>query len=130
MNRKRSLKKGDVILVLVVAIVAIVPLLWGYFKSNQVNPSDSLIAVITRDGKKMAEIDLNKVQEPQYFHYDDGIEVTIIAEHGQIRFQEAACPDKICVKTGILTKPGDRAVCLPSKTIVTIQDPDGQRGIL
>ena len=124
------MKKGDVILVLVVALVAIVPLLWGYFKSSPVNPEDSLIAVITRDGKKMAEIDLNKVQEPQYIKFEDGIKVTILAEHGQIRFLEADCPDKICVKTGILTKPGDRAVCLPSKTIVTIQDPNGQRGIL
>ncbi|SHI74461.1 NusG domain II-containing protein [Desulfosporosinus lacus] len=70
----------------------------------------------------MAEIDLNSVQEPQTFEFKDGIRVLIVAEKGSIKFVEADCPDKICIKTGTLTKPGDRAICLPSKTIVKVED--------
>lgn len=112
-------KKGDII-VLLIGIVVLIPLLWGYVNGGS-PPSDSLIAVVTRDGKRMAEIDLNKVQEPQYINFEDGIALTVEAENGRIRVLDADCPDKICVKYGWLTKPGDQAVCLPSKTIVTIE---------
>jgi hypothetical protein len=124
MNSMRKFKKGDLILVLAVLVLGIavsIPYLGNYFGGGT-KPGESLIAVITRDGKVMEEVDLNKVQEPQSFTFEDGIKVTILAEKGTIRFIEADCPDKICIKTGLLTKPADRAVCLPSKTIVKIKD--------
>lgn len=119
----RSFKKGDIFLVLLIGIIGIaasIPLLLNYFDGGS-KPSDSLIAVITRDGKQITEIDLNKVQEPQYIEITDGIKLTIEAEKGRIRVLDADCPDKICVKYGWLTKPGDQAICMPSKTIVSIK---------
>lgn len=121
MKAMRRFKKGDIVLVVFIGIIALIPLLWTYLAGGG-KQSDELIAVVSRDGKRVKEIDLNKVQEPQYIKFEDGIEVTILAEKGQIKFLEADCPDQICVKTGLLTKHADRAVCLPSKTIVTIED--------
>ena len=123
MKGKRQFKKGDILLLLLVGIIGIaimVPMMWNRFTA-QTNPNNSLIAVITRDGKQITEIDLTKLQEPQFITLNEGIRVKIKAEKGSIRFVEADCPDKICIKTGALTKPGDRAVCMPSKTIVKIQ---------
>lgn len=120
MKAKRGFKKGDIVLVLFIGIIALIPLL-STFLSDGDKPGDELIAVISRDGKRVKEIDLNKVAEPQYIKFEDGLKVTILAEKGQIKFLEADCPDKICIKTGLLTKRGDKAVCLPSKTIVTIE---------
>jgi hypothetical protein len=117
-------KKGDLILILI-GLATALPLLLGFYLNNKPvssKPSDQHRAVITRNGNKIAELDLNSVKEPQYFSLDDGIHVTIVAENGTIRFLEAGCPDKICVKTGILTNPGDQAICMPSKTIVKIID--------
>jgi hypothetical protein len=68
----------------------------------------------------MARIDLNHVEDPQYLTFEDGIDVTILAEKHSIKFIDADCPDKICIKTGTLTKPGDRAIFLPSKTVLKI----------
>jgi len=119
MKEKPKLKKGDIFL-LVIGIIILVPLLGFYMRESK--PSDNLKAVITRDGKNMAEIDLKTLQEPRYITFEDGIRVKIEADHGSIKFVEADCPDKICIKAGTLTKPGDRAVCLPSKTIVKIED--------
>lgn len=121
MKAKRSFKKGDIVLVLIVGIIALISLLWGY-SSREGNQSGQLNAVIIRDGQRMAEIDLNKLQEPQHVKFEDDLKITILAEKGQIKFLEADCPDQICVKTGLLTKQGDRAVCLPGKTIVMIED--------
>lgn len=121
MKAKRSFKKGDILLVLIIGIIASIPLLWTYLSSGN-NQGDNLIAVVIRDGKRVKEIDLNKVQDPQYLKFEDGLKITILAEKGQIKFLEADCPDQICVKTGLLTKPTDKAVCLPGKTIVMIKD--------
>ena len=121
MKAMRRFKIGDIVLIVLIGVIAIVPLLWSFF-SREGNQSDNLIAVVTRDGKRITEIDLNKVQEPQYIRFEEGIKTTILVEKGQIKFLEADCPDQICVKTGLLTKPADRAVCLPGKTIVTIED--------
>ena len=125
MKAMRRFKKGDIVLVLIVGFLALIPLLWGYFLRGS-NENDNLTAVVIRDGKRMKEIDLNKVQEPQYINFKDGIKITILAEKGQIKFLEADCPDQICVKTGLLTKPGDKAVCLPGKTIVMIKGEGNQ----
>lgn len=123
MGSMRRFKKGDLILLLI-GLIALVSLTGFYLtdKAAQSKGSDRRIAVITRNGNKIAELDLNKIEEPQYFKLDDGIHVTILAEKGSIKFLDADCPDKICVKTGTLTKPGDQAICMPSKTIVKILD--------
>jgi hypothetical protein len=124
MGNKKRVKRGDLVLLLIGIIIALS--LTGFYLKNggaaQGKTSDRRIAVITRNGNKIAELDLNKIKEPRYFRLDDGINVTILAENGTIKFLDADCPDKICVKTGILTKPGDQAICMPSKTIVRILD--------
>jgi len=124
MKAMRRFKKGDIALVLFIGIIAIIPLLWTYL-ADRGKQSENLTAVVIRDGKRVKEIDLNKVQESQYIRFEDGIKTTILAEKGQIKFLEADCPDQICVKTGLLTKPADRAVCLPGKTIVLIKEDEG-----
>lgn len=115
-------KKGDLIIILVVLLIGVgaaLPWLWNKVNPAEQKPGDT--AVITRGGKEMARVNLADISEPQRFHYEDGIEVTILAENGKIKFEQAGCPDQICVKTGTLTKPGDIAVCLPSETIVVIE---------
>lgn len=121
MGKSKRLKTGDLI-IFGLGIVLLLASLSFYLNSGtaQGEQSDQRIAVVTRNGSKVAEIDLNATQAPQYIALDDGIDVTIVAENGSIRFVEADCPDKICVKTGTLTQPGDQAICMPSKTIVRI----------
>ncbi len=121
MDKIKRLKMGDLI-VFTLGLLLVLASLGFYFNSGtaQGEPDDRSIAVVTRNGSKVAELDLSTVQAPQYITLDDGIEVTIVAEKGSIRFKEADCPDKICVKTGTLTQPGEQAICMPSRTIVRI----------
>jgi len=39
---------------------------------------------------------------------------------GSICFSESDCPDKICVKTGRLSKVGETAACIPNKIFMKI----------
>lgn len=120
MKALRRFKKGDLFLVVVIGIIVSIPLLGSNFHSGS-KQGDSLIAVVVRDGKLIKEIDLSKVQEPQYIKLEDGTKLTVLAEHGRIRVLDADCPDKNCVKFGWLTQPGDQAICMPSKTFVLIE---------
>jgi len=39
-------------------------------------------------------------------------------------FQEASCPDQVCVRTGRLSKSGQGAVCLPAKVTIQVTGPE------
>jgi len=112
------LKKGDLILIVCIGILAGLILAWNKFPSA--SDSAPLIAVITQDGTVIKTIDLQAIEKPEYIYLNQGISQVILAEKRRIGFSESECRDKICVKTGWLTKTGDRAVCMPSKTVITI----------
>lgn len=102
------------IIILAVLLIAGVFLLWQY------SPADNLRAVITVDGKTVGTLDLGKIIGEKVIIPDTSPKVKIVAEKGSIRFDEAECRDKICVSRGKLYRKGDTAVCLPSKTVITI----------
>lgn len=114
MMEKKFFRKADLIIILAVLILAGVFLLWQY------SSSDNLKAVITVDGKTVETVDLDKLTEKKVIIPDTEPKVKIVAEKGSIRFEEAECKDKICVSRGKLYRKGDTAVCLPSKTVITV----------
>jgi hypothetical protein len=114
----RVSKKGDWYFVLMIGIITIGSWLWIslYGASKQ-----SLVAEISCNGQVLQKINLNAVNGSKYINLNEGIKLTVLAEKGRIKVLEADCPDKICVQTGWLTRPGDMAVCVPSRTIVMIK---------
>ncbi|WP_045517010.1 NusG domain II-containing protein [Clostridium sporogenes] len=119
------MKKGDKIVMYIVTtllVLSIVSVIFFKFYSK----SEKTIAVIKQDGKVIERIDLSKVKEKRQFriNYSEGsyrgyniIEV----DKGSIRFIEANCRNKICIKSGVLKNPGETAACLPHKLIITIE---------
>lgn len=110
-------KTGDKILIIVLAVIAVFILAWNSFG---VSSGQQVTAVITQDGKIIKQINLTALKSPESVYIDEPVKQVIRAEQGKIRFMESDCPNQTCVKTGWLTKAGDRAVCLPSKVVVTI----------
>ncbi|MFZ3132029.1 MAG: NusG domain II-containing protein [Desulfosporosinus sp.] len=118
MNIRMS-KKGDLVLIVCIVIIAGLTLAWNTYSSS--SSSDAITAVITQDGKVIKSINLNTVNSLAYVNINNhGIQQVIVAEKRRIRFLESNCRDKTCVKTGWLTETGDKAVCMPSATIITI----------
>lgn len=115
------MKKGDKIISLIIIILILVSCI-GLFAYKQYAKSSHHIAVIKQDGKIIKSIDLDSIKEKNQFkvtykknHYN-----IIEYEKGRIRFIDADCPDKICVKTGWISEPGQTAVCLPHKLMIEI----------
>ena len=117
MNLK-FIKKGDIIIVAVILLAAAGFAFWSNSKTESVQ------AVITVDGETVKTVDLANIKEKFTFIPATDPRVVITAENGEIRFESAECEDKLCVACGNLSKHGDTAVCLPSKTVITITGSD------
>lgn len=115
------MRKNDIVLVVIIALIALLG--WGglkYYQNMQENTRS--IAVIIQNNKVIERINLDTVTQPRIIKLDGKYHETIVAEKGRIRFKQADCPDKICVNTGWLEKPGDIAVCLPNRVVVKIEN--------
>lgn len=109
----KLIKKGDILIVAAVAVIAVLFMLWQSFNE------DNLTAVITVDGEIVQTVNLSAKEEAVIIP-DTEPKVKIVAENGKIFFESAECEDKLCVSCGKLEKKGDTAVCLPSKTVITV----------
>ncbi len=53
---------------------------------------------------------------------------TLVIESGTARIDSASCPDKLCVKTGRLSRSGQSAICLPNRVEIRITGDPGDAG--
>ena len=119
-NRKYKLiKSRDLILVLICILAAAFTAVF-IFKNNNKSEDFSHIAVIKYDNNEIYRIDLNSVDEPYYIPIENEYHTKILVDKGKICFAEAECPDKVCVNTGKISRPGQIAVCIPAKLIIEI----------
>lgn len=110
------LKKADIILVISIAIICFILFLPNFFTQNS-HP----VAVVYKNGKEIQRIKLNSVSESYELNLDTKPSVILLVEKGKICYKHSECHDKLCVKCGWLTKAGDTAACVPSKTLVVIE---------
>lgn len=122
------MKKADKYIVIGIFILLLISSLWVFIYKNSGDIKGSQ-AVISKNGDIIETIDLSLVKEPYEFTIkskNNGYN-TIYVEKDKIKFIEANCPDKLCVKTGLLTNTSDIAVCLPHGIIIEIKNgKDGQ----
>ncbi|HHV63465.1 MAG TPA: NusG domain II-containing protein [Peptococcaceae bacterium] len=111
-----KLKKGDFIL-----IILLITAIWGWFvKDSFFLDSSSKQAVIKVNSEVHSIIPLeNESREINVNLGKDYVHVKI--EHGLVWVEDSSCPDKVCIRTGKISKPGQSIVCLPNKTVVTIE---------
>lgn len=133
------LKRGDIYLVIfLVLISAASTIIPRVFPGER---AEGRVAIIKHNGKIIRKIELDKVKEAaritipgdyqaeqeedygtgQRKDHIGGYEAVVLVEKGRIRFEESNCPDKTCIKTGWLEKPGDSAVCLPGRFMIKIE---------
>ena len=77
-----------------------------------------LCAVVTCDGRELAVLPLDR--DCDYPIVTESGSNLLRIRDGQARVVEADCPDKICIRTGVLTDLTP-LVCLPHKLIITLE---------
>jgi hypothetical protein len=78
-------------------------------------------AALTRDGEVLmtwsaAELAIGGAAEID----SNGYHYRLVWEKGRIRFAEAACPDKVCVQSGWISRPNQIAACVPGRLVLKI----------
>jgi hypothetical protein len=123
------LKKGDVILVLLLVFGICLSVIIGGGNnsdslaswSNAGNPGkEEVYAIIKQDDKVIKSINLTKLKKREVIKVSGQYDEFIVADQKKICFMSADCPDRLCVKTGWIDKPGQIAVCLPNRTLIKI----------
>lgn len=114
-DRKRKFRKADMILVAGILLLAV--LSFAVIELFLKQPGASV--VVTADGKVYGVYALNSSQQivVETAHGKNVLQI----EAGKVYMTEADCPDKICVKTGKISRTGETIVCLPHKVVVEVQ---------
>ncbi len=119
MNTDRKLiTKKDAVVILILVIIALAALLL-----IRLNSGNAVTATVTVNGEVVKVINLTEA-ENETITLDNGIE--ILVENGKIGFLNSGCPDKICIKSGMLSHSGEAAACLPYRTVISLEGADGQ----
>lgn len=116
------MKIGDKILIVALVILSIA--LTFFINRNSIL-SDNAYVSVQVDGNEIKKIQLadNLIGETYRIETDHGYNIIEIGDR-RVRVIEADCKDKIDVKQGWISKPGETLVCLPHKLVIEIINED------
>jgi len=109
-------KKTDIIIILILIILSAI----GYFGYKHFFSSHEALAEIYYKTKLVKVIDLSTVTDKTFTIPENEDVVFKTFSDGSICFYESDCPDKICIKSGKLSIPGQSAACLPNELFIKI----------
>ncbi|MEW6229491.1 MAG: NusG domain II-containing protein [Bacillota bacterium] len=127
----KLLRKADIVLAAIV-ILAAAAIMAGQSLGRSAHGGRE--AVIEVDNQQIRRIPFSQVTGVATIDVParNGRKATVeVASDGRVRISESDCPDKICVRTGWITRPGQVIVCLPNRIVVEIEgDPqDGRHSL-
>ena len=116
-NGKCGKKKilADLLLISALVVVSLSVFLFARLTSE-----DGDWAVVSVDGEVVARYSLSEDGE---YALNGGTNLLII-RNKEAYVADADCPDKLCEKSGRISRVGERIVCLPNRVMIEI---DGER---
>ena len=74
-------------------------------------------AVVTVDGREIGRYPLRKSGT---FSLNGGTNILVV-ENGEAWVSEAACPDKVCMGMGKISRNGEFIACLPNRLLIVVE---------
>ena len=117
------MKKGDYILIAILIILSLASFFW--IKKSAPTTPDKYVSVKV-DGEEIKRLEFTRKTEGQTFEIvtDYGRNV-IEMEKDRVHVIEASCPDKLDVKQGYISRPGEMIICLPNHLVVEVRSDKG-----
>ena len=117
---KKLITKKDFILVLIVLVVGFA----GLILANSADKGKT--ATIKVDGEVVETLLLNEDTSVEFNN------VVIACENGEIYVKESTCTDKVCMRSGKISKSGEGIICAPNRVSIEIDGksnlPDAMTG--
>ena len=119
--------KGDKILIIFIIVISLVSL--GFIKNKATGYNDKYISIQV-NGKEYKKIIFDKsiIGKTIPIETQFGYNLIEIGD-GDVRVIEASCPDKLDVKQGYISMPGEVIVCLPNRLVIEIKGSSDTREI-
>ena len=109
------MNKKVFLIISLTGIFLIVCIIWTIFIFRK--PASQRVLII-QNNQVIQEIDLSSAENQEIrINSENGYNIIKIYQH-EICITEADCPDKTCIRTGILRSEGLPVVCLPHKLII------------
>ncbi|MCM1282375.1 MAG: NusG domain II-containing protein [Muribaculaceae bacterium] len=83
---------------------------------------------VTVDGKTYGRYPLGENQTVEITDASGTVTNVLVIAEGRADMQEAACPDKLCVRQRAIGRAGETIVCLPNRVVVQVES--GKEGAL
>ena len=121
-------KKWDIIIIAVLICLSFIPeLIFGVMMGKNYSGT---YAEVTLDGKFYKKILLSEHRGREQIDVKTKYGYNIIEIKDQsIGIIDADCRDKICIKSGFISNPGQISVCLPHKLMIEIKSNDTEKNI-
>ncbi len=122
---RRLFERRELLFVLAAALAAVIWLL-----ISRSGPGGTR-AVVERDGEIVLSRELGGLNEPETVEIAgaNGVTLTVELSRDGARVKEADCPDGTCRRTGLITRAGESAVCLPGRVVVRLEGPKTDRSL-
>ncbi|SCL84085.1 hypothetical protein PP176A_0572 [Sporanaerobacter sp. PP17-6a] len=119
--------KGDKYLIIIIIIISLISIIYVERDATSYNSKYISIQV---NGKEYKKITFNPkmVGKTIPIKTKYGYNLIEIGDK-KVRVIEADCPDKLDVKQGYISKPGETIVCLPNRLIIEIKGENGENEI-
>ncbi|MBC7229352.1 MAG: NusG domain II-containing protein [Actinobacteria bacterium] len=108
---------GDVVLVLTVAALSALLIAQGLARAGA---GSSPRAAVSVNGREVMVLSLQEDRVELAVEGYRGRSYLQVAG-GRVRMLDSACPDKLCVHAGWISRPGESIVCLPNRVVIEIK---------
>jgi hypothetical protein len=110
---------GDIVIVLLVTGLSAFLIFAGVAGAN----GGALQVRVIVNGKeaRVLPLDADKTFTIDGFQGQSQVEIS----GSQVRMVDSACPDKLCVRAGWISRPGESIICLPNRVVLEIMSGNG-----
>lgn len=114
---------ADALVILSVLSVAAL-LLLGFLRSAETASSENLLVIRTPTETLTYPLSADRTVTVS----SGNITLTVEIRDGRARVSDSDCPDKICQRTGWISRKGETVICAPAAVRLTVTDPKGGVG--
>ena len=114
---------ADVLVILTLLAVAAL-LLLGFLRSAETASSENLLVIRTPTETLTYPLSADRTVTVS----SGNITLTVEIRDGRARVSDSDCPDKICQRTGWISRKGETVICAPAAVRLTVTDPKGGVG--
>lgn len=112
---KKLITKKDLILLLVVLLAGVL----GIVVMNSADKGKSAEIIVDGETKEIISLEENFQKQVNG--------VVVCCENDEVYIKESDCPDKVCMRSGRISKSGESIICAPNRVAIKI---NGKKGNL